>query len=376
MLRLTALVALLLASGAARGQDADRLLREAFDPLLDSTAYTYAFELTMAVGDTSETVRGTALTHGIPPDGIPAFALHFPEDRYRLSFDGEIFEYASERTRKVYTDSTLTEGLDDGYLPILALHPTIGLNLFYWARDYTQPPTIRADDDAGCTLVTYASEPAPEAEESLPSLSVCYDDATGLPLHIEMQFANTEELYDLRVSDVEQVPVPPLDAFRIEVPDGWSRTNYSGGDGDALAVGERAPEFTLQTASGETVALSNYRGQTVVLDFWGTWCVPCVKALPAMADLASEHADVPILGLASYEDAETDPEAFARARGVEYPILRTDEATLEAYRIYAFPTYIVVGPDGSILFHEVHDAEADTPTEAALSTFLHSLNAP
>lgn len=372
MLRLTALITLLLASGAARGQDADLLLRNAFDHLADSAAYAYEFELTMTSADTVERVRGNAITYSDPSlDFGNSFALEFYEEGYRVAFDGEVFEYASERTRKVYADSTRDEGFSDGYMPLLALHPTIVGAFVFVVTEGDGEPSVEEDTVEGCTRVTVSHS----GPGGIIGGGSCYDYTTGLPLHIWVEY-DEEHRDDLRISGLERIPAPPVEAFRIATPEGWSRTNYSGGDGDALMVGDRAPEFALQTVSGKTVALSDFRGQTVVLDFWGTWCVPCVKALPAMADLASEHADVPILGLASYEDAETDPEAFARAKGVEYPILRADEATLEAYRIYAFPTYIVVGPDGSILFHEVHDAEADTPTEAALSTFLHALTAP
>ena len=70
------------------------------------------------------------------------------------------------------------------------------------------------------------------------------------------------------------------------------------------------------------------------------------------------------------------PSAFARERGSTHPVLLADDETLEAYRIYASPTYIVVGPDGTILYHAVHDAESEINTQTALADFLSTLYPP
>lgn len=108
-----------------------------------------------------------------------------------------------------------------------------------------------------------------------------------------------------------------------------------------------APDFALATVDGETLRLSQYRGQTVVLNFWATWCGPCQVEMPSFAAFAENNPDIVVLGLAS----DVDPAKVrksAKDAGVGYPVLMADRAVLEAYEISAYPTTVVVGPDGGV----------------------------
>jgi thiol-disulfide isomerase/thioredoxin len=109
----------------------------------------------------------------------------------------------------------------------------------------------------------------------------------------------------------------------------------------------QAPDFTLATVDGETLRLSQFRGQTVVLNFWATWCAPCQVEMPSFAAFAENNPDVVVLGLAS----DVDPAKVrksARDAGVGYPVLMADRSVLEAYEINAYPTTVVVGPEGEV----------------------------
>ena len=59
---------------------------------------------------------------------------------------------------------------------------------------------------------------------------------------------------------------------------GWSHASRF----SAPEVGARAPEFTLPTLDGDSMSLASYRGQVVLLNFWATWCPPCIREMPAM----------------------------------------------------------------------------------------------
>jgi peroxiredoxin len=369
----------LFATAAAQAQThADSLLLGAFQSVVAGPAFSFGFELRIQTPDTVEVVPGQVLTFAMPPDGRQLFRLSYSEgEAVTLAFDGEVFEYASPRTQKVYADSSgaEAEGLAEGYLPLLAYHPTLGLNLHDDLAGAGDGALLSKGAVIGrpCTRASYSSIPAEGLEPELPAIDVCYDDRTRLPLSIDVSYPSRRSGFNLSLTSLKRVPVPRAGAFSLGTPEGWSRTNYSGGDGNPLQVGETAPDFALQTEDGDTVRLADLRGQTVVLDFWGTWCAPCVRALPAMGDLAEAQSEVTFLGLASYESEDADPEAFARERGVGYPVLLAETETLEAYRIYAFPTYIVVGPDGTILYHDVHDADSDVDSEVALAAFLSRL---
>jgi len=87
---------------------------------------------------------------------------------------------------------------------------------------------------------------------------------------------------------------------------------------------EEPVDFSLQQLGGSEVALSDYRGEWVVVNYWATWCAPCRKEMPELSELHEQRADVTVLGLA-YEDIEdADFLAFLQDFPVSYPILKVD----------------------------------------------------
>ena len=83
-------------------------------------------------------------------------------------------------------------------------------------------------------------------------------------------------------------------------------------------------DFTLKRFDGTEVALSDYRGQWVVVNYWATWCAPCRKEMPQLSKLHEQRADVTVLGL-DFEDIDDGAIAeFMLDFPVSYPILRVD----------------------------------------------------
>lgn len=118
--------------------------------------------------------------------------------------------------------------------------------------------------------------------------------------------------------------------------------------------GAPAPDFTLPRIDGKPgeIALSSLRGKVVVLDFWATWCPPCLAMLPTMHELSAEMASqgVAFLGVDSDGPQTTreDVQRFVVEHGLPYPIVYDEGTANDLYRIRALPTMVVLTKDGTI----------------------------
>ena len=118
--------------------------------------------------------------------------------------------------------------------------------------------------------------------------------------------------------------------------------------------GKRAPDFSLRSVDGKKVALSDYKGKAVLINFWATWCAPCKIEMPWLVALRNQYAGqgFEILGV-SEDDADT-PRAklakFGQEQGLNYPLLVGDDAVSRKYGGVEFlPTSYFVGRDGKIV---------------------------
>lgn len=114
--------------------------------------------------------------------------------------------------------------------------------------------------------------------------------------------------------------------------------------------GKPAPAFTLKTFAGKPLSLADYRGQVVLLDFWGTFCIPCVNALPELQALQAKHGPrgFTVIGVTVDDRAALVQKATTRAK-VTYPIVQSTPAVWSAYKVNALPSLVLVGRDGKIV---------------------------
>jgi peroxiredoxin len=115
-----------------------------------------------------------------------------------------------------------------------------------------------------------------------------------------------------------------------------------------LQVGQMAPDFTLTDLDGNEVSLSDFRGQAVLLYFWGSWCQPCVNEMLIFQEAAAGRDEVVVLAVNVLEEPETARQ-FAEFHRLEYPlVLDLTSEVAERYHVRAFPMAVVIDPDGVI----------------------------
>lgn len=110
-----------------------------------------------------------------------------------------------------------------------------------------------------------------------------------------------------------------------------------------------APTFTLPDLDGHPVSLQTYRGQTVMLHFWATWCGVCRAELGSLERLHQRLGeDVVLVTVAVNSGDAATVRAFAEERGLTFPILLDNDRIASTYRVAAFPTTYWISPSGKL----------------------------
>ena len=136
-----------------------------------------------------------------------------------------------------------------------------------------------------------------------------------------------------------------------EPPTGDAGSRPAGDPASAEVPARRAaPSFRLPRLGGGEVSLSDLRGRVVVIDFWATWCPPCVFQIPILNQVHERYAErgVEVLGISVDAGGADAVREFAEEQGIAYPILLGDESLARAYGAPGYPSLVVVAPDGTI----------------------------
>ncbi len=235
------------------------------------------------------------------------------------------------------------------------------------AKADTKPETKKDPKDEASTT-TYVKRVFIARDDNLPRrierLNVDKDGKTIT--------GRTLEVRSLKINDDAE-----LAAFTLDVPDGYrvkaaklTRSAAKGEDkaDDAalagpkgvtwthdkklLKIGADAPDFTLKDPEGKAVSLKDFKGKVVVLDFWATWCRPCVTAMPALQRLHDKYKDknVVIIGMNAEMQGNGDPVKFKKDKGYTYKLLLKAEPSAQRYKVSGLPTFYVISPEAKIVW--------------------------
>lgn len=121
-----------------------------------------------------------------------------------------------------------------------------------------------------------------------------------------------------------------------------------------------APDFSI-TDGNRTVALHDYRGKTVVLNFWATWCAPCVEEIPSLSELQRRLPQIVVLGVSIDEDPQAY-RTFLTEHPVSFVTIREgNQRTSTLYGTFLFPESYIIDAHGMIVRKFVNSQNWTTP---------------
>ncbi len=119
----------------------------------------------------------------------------------------------------------------------------------------------------------------------------------------------------------------------------------------ALACPCDALAFNLTDTQGKRQRLADYKGRWVVLNFWATWCVPCIQEIPEIAAFQREHDAVAVIGVALDAEDAAKTKRFAAKVGHDYPlVLSNHRVEKQLGAVKALPTTRIYNPAGKVVY--------------------------
>jgi len=146
--------------------------------------------------------------------------------------------------------------------------------------------------------------------------------------------------------------------------------NFTKDDRLKVAVGEQAPDFVLVDMDGKKHQLSDYKGQGVFLNFFGTWCKPCEEEFPYINNQYHQFKEQGVQVLAvNIDESDLAVNKFANRLGLDFPIVIDKDSQVQtAYNIGYLPATFLVDPDGKVV--KYHTGQL---TEKTIREFMEKI---
>lgn len=163
-----------------------------------------------------------------------------------------------------------------------------------------------------------------------------------------------------KIKNIQINPKITQDQFKLEPKDGISLEKYEYVEPKTIEIGQKAPDFELLDGNSQKVTLQSLSGKVVVLDFWGTWCVWCVRAMPLLENLRKEfekNPKVEILGISCQEPKNADPVKFMKDKNINYRTLLNGDEVAKKFGVSGFPTLFIIDKNGKIVYTKVGFSE-------------------
>jgi cytochrome c-type biogenesis protein len=135
---------------------------------------------------------------------------------------------------------------------------------------------------------------------------------------------------------------------------------------EGLDIGRRAPDFETTNIDGQSVNLLDLRGRVVLINFWGTWCAPCIREMPDLQQVYEDYQDrgFVILALATEGDTREEVLNFRAEHELSFPlIVDTDDLINDEYGVITRPSTFILDQEGVIVFRNYGPVVASQVSE-------------
>lgn len=153
-------------------------------------------------------------------------------------------------------------------------------------------------------------------------------------------------------------------AYRLQ-PQAWAALGL-GGEDTEVSSGR------IETLSGDRFTLGELRGDVVLLNYWATWCPPCILEMPGFQRVYEDYRDrgFTVVGISRDHEDPLRVQAFLREKGITYPVAMSRQAALEGFgEVRALPTSFLIGRDGRVK-HRVEGFFAEPALRMAIRQLL------
>lgn len=273
-------------------------------------------------------------------------------------YDGNKYYYANDKTKELF----ITGDKIQPEMLITQNWISQAISMVMLSEDFSDEINARKDelhfigDSKSGEFDTYVVESLSDLDENKvrTKIRTYFDKASNLPVkEVKSQSRGKESIVQtIEITNLKLNKGIDKSVFAFNDKTDYKVNTINPETEPAAAnINTIAQDFTLTDYNGREITLSKLRGNVVILDFWGTWCHWCVKAMPKLQKV-HEHfrgKNVIVLGISCRESDEADPKKFMADKNITYNSLLYGDEVAAKYGVKGFPTLYVIGKDGKIL---------------------------